>query len=307
MNSPLASIVFPTRNRRDILLEAIAAAFAQSVPVEILVLDDGSTDGSAEAVAERFPGKVAYHRIAEGRGPAFQRNRGVELARTAVVFALDDDSILSSTLTVEQTLREFDYPRVGAVGIPFVDVRKANHEVQQRAPDAAHVWVEHAFVGAAHAVRRDVFLAVGGYREELFYMGEEGDLTLRMLAKGWVTRLGLADPIEHHESPNRVTARANFYGRRNDVLFAWHNVPWPYLPFHMAGTLINGLKTAATEAEHPWRMAAGLLSGLSGCHRSVSVREPVSKEIYLLSRKLKKGGALPLDQIAAHLPSISLG
>ena len=82
--------------------------------------------------------------------------------------------------------------------------------------------VVHAFVGAAHAVRRDVFLKVGGYREHFFFMGEEGDLCLRMMQAGYVTRLGRADPIYHLESSRRDLSRAGFSGRRNDILFAWH-------------------------------------------------------------------------------------
>ncbi len=292
---PVATVVFPTRNRREVLLTAIAAAYAQTVPVEVLVMDDGSTDGSAEAVQERFP-TVRYHQLAAGRGPAFQRNRGIELAGAPFVFPLDDDAVLVSPRTVEQTVAEFDFPCVGAVGVPYVNVR-VDGVIRQRAPDDGKVWVADTFVGAAHAVRRADFLAVGGFREHLFYMGEEGDLTLRMLAAGRVTRVGRADPIAHHESPHRVTARANYYGRRNDVLFALHNVPARELSVHLAGTLLNGLMAAA-RAEHPARMIAGLMAGIwEGVRRWPRERRPVGREIYRLHRCLKKGGALPLGEI----------
>jgi len=140
--------------------------------------------------------------------------------------------------------------------------------VRQRASRSAGVEVIDTFVGAAHAIRRDVFLNTGGYDERLFYMGEEADLCLRMLACGYVVRSGCADPIEHHESPNRSFARANFYGRRNDVLFACHNVPMPYLPLHLSGTIFNGVRTAMTHAEHPGQMLLGTLQGCVDCFRS---------------------------------------
>ncbi len=307
MSTPAASIVFPTRNRRDILLEAVAAALAQTVPVEVLVLDDGSTDGSAQAVAERFGDRVTYHSLAAGRGPAFQRNRGIELAKASIIFPLDDDSVMTSSRTVEQTLAEFNHPRIGAVGIPFINVRSHDQKVHQQAPDSEHIWVEHAFVGASHAIRKDVFLAVNGYREHLFYMGEEGDLTLRMLAKGWITRLGSADRIEHHESTNRVTARADFCGRRNDVLFVFHNVPAANVPIHLAGTLYNGVVTAVG-SRHPLRQGMGLATGiLQGLHQSLTGgRRPLSREIYRLHRSLKKNGMRTLEEIEMKLPPLPL-
>jgi len=99
-----------------------------------------------------------------------------------------------SPRTIEQTLAEFDDPRIAAVGIPFINVRKGS-VIHQQAPDTNDRWICEAYVGASHALRRDVFLAAGGYREDFFYMGEEGDLCVRLLDKGYVVRLGRAAPI----------------------------------------------------------------------------------------------------------------
>lgn len=302
MNAPLASVVIPTRNRREILRENLRAVSTQTVPIEIIVLDDGSTDGTPEMIRAEFP-QVRYVRFDELRGPAFTRNRGCEMATAPIIFPIDDDAVMASPHTVDQTLAEFDHPRVGAIGMPYINVRVDQH-VRQRAPDNAHIWVEHTFTGAAHAVRRDAFLAVGGYREHFFYMGEEGDLTLRMLSAGFVTRLGQADALEHHESPNRVTARANYYGRRNDVRFAWHNVPMPWFLAHFTATLINGMRAACTGADYPARMLAGTLSGSLDCVRLWRERKPVAAAIYLLHRHLKKRGPVPLEKIEEILPPL---
>ena len=304
MNAPLASVVIPTRNRREILRENLLAAGRQTVPVEIVVVDDGSTDGTPEMMRSEFP-HVRYERFAGApHGPSFIRNHLSRLASAPILFPIDDDAVMVSPHTVEQTLAEFDGPRIGAVGIPFVNIR-VGPQILQCAPDDAQPWVQHTFTGAAHAVRRDVFLAVGGYREHLFYMGEEGDLTLRMLARGWVTRLGRADPIEHHESPHRVTARADFFGRRNDVLFALHNVPATDLLVHLGGTLINGIR-AAIGSQYPFRQCAGLAVGLwqGGRHWTSGGRQPVTRTIYKLHRSLKKSGAKPLTQIERALPPL---
>jgi hypothetical protein len=98
-----------------------------------------------------------------------------------VIFSLDDDAVFSSPFVVEQTLRDFLHPRIGAVAIPYIEPHKANKEMQ-RAPTREDVWIAASYIGTAHAVRRDVFLALGGYREHLVHQGEEGDFCLRMLA-----------------------------------------------------------------------------------------------------------------------------
>ena len=293
---PAASVVIPTRSRRELLRETIAAALRQTVPVEVIVVDDGSTDGTREMVAEEFP-QVRYHRFEGPNGPAFIRNRGSEMARAPILFPIDDDAVMVSPETVARTLEDFADPRVGAVGIPYINVSRSD-TVNQHPPAGKNppVLVE-AYVGASHAVRRELFLKLGGYREHLFYMGEEGDYCIRMLAAGFFVRLGSAPPIHHHESVQRATWRMDYYGRRNDVLFAWYNVPTVDLPLHLTGTVFNGLRAAAGGAQHPMKMISGTMAGLAGIVRHWKDRRPVPRDVYRVSRRLKKGGAISLDEL----------
>jgi len=298
---PVASAVIPTCNRVDELRALIDSLLNQTIPIEILIMDDGRSEDTRGMLAQEFP-NVRHYQIDSGRGPAFQRNRGIELARSNFVFPVDDDTFFTSASTVEQTLSEFDHPRVGAVGIPFINARQ-DDVVRQRAPDGMSIYAVHAFVGAAHAIRRDLFLKLGGYRDHFYYMGEEGDLCLRMLAAGYITRMGRADSIHHLESPSRDTALADHYGRRNDVLFVWHNVPMRFLPFHLAATTWNGLRTAL-RADNRLRMILGIAEGYTGCLSNWRERAPVSHQIYRLHRRLKKNGSLPLEELEMFLPSL---
>lgn len=298
--APAASLVLATRNRQEELRALLLSAQEQSVPLEIIVMDDGSSDGTGEMVRQQFP-EVRFYQLASARGPAFQRNRGTELASCNIVFSLDDDALFISSHTVAQTLEEFDHPRIGAVGIPFINVQQ-DRVVRQRASSSG-IQVIDAFVGAAHAVRRDVFLQVGGYREHFFYMGEEGDLCLRMMNAGYVTRLGSADPVHHLESFRRNLSRADLSGRRNDILFCWHNVPMPYFPLHLLGTTMNGL-AFGLRAGRFWRMLEGMTSGYANSFRRWKERRPVSSEIYRLHRSIKKHGPRLLPEIQQRLPEL---
>src|SRR4051794_38270064 len=183
---PSATIVITTKNRKEDLRRAIQSCLDQTVGLEVLVMDDGSTDGTPEAVRTEFPG-VTLHRSEESTGYIVKRNLAARLASCPIVFSLDDDATFSTPRTVEQTLAEFDHPRIGAVSIPRVDVNFPGAIGQPPAPDG-RVNVVGSFIGCAHALRRELFLRLGGYREYLFHQGEESEYCARMLAVGYVTR-----------------------------------------------------------------------------------------------------------------------
>lgn len=91
--APDLSVVIPTWNRSADALGAVESALAQTgVTVEVVVVDDGSTDGTAEALAQRFGGdaRVRVLRQANG-GTARARNAGVAAARAPAIGLLDSD------------------------------------------------------------------------------------------------------------------------------------------------------------------------------------------------------------------------
>ncbi len=90
-NSPLFSVVIPTYNRRAILHEAIDSVLNQGVPVEVIVIDDGSTDDTA-ALISRYDERVRYF-WQPNQGIAVARNAGMAKARGEFVSLLDSDDI----------------------------------------------------------------------------------------------------------------------------------------------------------------------------------------------------------------------
>jgi GT2 family glycosyltransferase len=172
----------------------------------------------------------------------------------------------------------------------------------QRAPDLEEVWITDSFIGTAHALRRDIFLKLGGYREDLIHQGEESDYCIRLLEAGFCVRLGNADPVCHFESPRRDFRRMDFFGGRNNILFAWYNVPWPHLPLHLAATTINGFRTGLRN-RRLLRKVYGIAAGYRDCLVSFQKRSPVSVPVYRLSRRLKKRGPATLQSAEALLAS----
>jgi GT2 family glycosyltransferase len=295
-----ATVVITTRNRVQELRSAIASALAQSGNPEVIVIDDGSSDRTADVVRQQFP-SVRFVRSEHSLGYIVQRNRGARLASGEFVFSLDDDAIFSTPDVVAKTMQDFENERIGAVAIPYIEPHKTNRVLQQP-PDNIDVWVTNTFVGTAHAVRREIFLALGGYRESLFHQGEESDFCVRMLAAGYVVRRGRSAIIEHYESSHRDFRRVDMYGRRNNLLFGWHNAPSLLLPLVLVATSLHGIRHGL-RVRRVKPMVAGLFAGYCAIWRERANRAPVPWPVFVLYRDLVNRGAIPLEDILGRLPS----
>jgi len=290
MTNPAATVVITTKNRRDDLRRALDSVMAQrGAAIETIVIDDGSDDGTAEMVRATFP-SVRLEPRTDSQGYIIRRNEGARLATAPVIMSIDDDATFPSPDTIAQTLAEFDSPLVGAVAIPFINVNQ-DTVVRQHAPDDGQLYEIFAYIGTAHAVRRDLFNKLGGYREYFFHQNEEMDFCIRLMDAGYIVKVGRADPIHHFESPKRVRSRMTIYGRRNDILFTMLNVPAIDLPIHLAGTSYKGM-IAAVRDGHPLWAAEGLLRGYFAALSRLTLRRPVRRDTYKHFRKLKKAPML---------------
>jgi GT2 family glycosyltransferase len=299
--APQATVAIVTKDRRDTLRDALRATLLQEGDLEVLVVDDGSSDGTADMVRAEFPG-VRVQRFDTSAGLVVRRNEAVRLARAPVVVSIDDDAVFTAPDTVLQTLRDFDHPRIAAVAIPYIDVHSGPVE-HQRAPISGEPWIGATFRGTAFAVRREEFLALGGFRELIFHQGEEADYTLRMLDAGQLVRYGRAAPIHHFESPTRSRRRMVVYGRRNEILLSFTYLPFPGNVLTAAGTVLMSITRT------PWRYhrftLEGILMGLRDSWRLRSQRRLVSWRTMVLDRRLRRAGGLPLGEVERRLPPLA--
>lgn len=285
------SVVITTKNRKSELRRALVSCRTQTQEHEVIVVDDASDDGTSEMVAQEFP-EVRLVRSEVSAGYIVQRNLAARIATGDILFSIDDDAEFSDPRVIEKTLDDLsEDPSAGAVAIPYVEPNKANAEFQ-RGPDAHSIWLTDSFIGTAHALRRELFLSLGGYREELIHQGEEGDYSIRMLDAGYHVRLGNAQPIIHHESPKRDFSRMDYYGARNSVLFAWQNVPGIGLTWHLVGTTLKCLLWSLERKRLQVRAKA-----LMDAWRSLitTPRKPVSRDTYRRFRQLRKVGPIRFE------------
>lgn len=175
------SVVIPVFNTGQFLADAIQSVLAQGEePLEIIVVDDGSTDGSAE-VAESFGSPVRVIRQANA-GHVAARNRGLQAARGEYITSLDADDLFSPDKFALQSGRLDRHPEIDIVIGQFRYFRaSADEDESERA--TAHL-DDHASVQiGTHMIRRRVFERVG-YPDETMRFADDWD---------WFTRVREAE------------------------------------------------------------------------------------------------------------------
>lgn len=253
----------------------------QDVDAEVIVLDDASEDGSAEAIAEAFP-DTRVLRSDRRLGYIAQRNRGAQEARAPVFTTFDDDAVFISRDTLRVALACFDHPRIGAVTLPTIDI-PTDMVLRNRAPDGEGVWMADTFPGAASLLRRDVYQRLGGYREELFHRGEESEYSRRMFAKGWVVRLSAAVEVHHFPSVKRRLDEDVFGQARAQALQTAWALPARAVARRAAASVGHGVRNG-----HPLQAVRGLASGARAARRTRDLREPLGQELARAHRRMER-------------------
>jgi len=205
---------------------AVVAQLAGSPGSELIVIDDGSTDGTTRWIASRPPLSAVTFVAQPNRGLSAARNRGFALARGGWVAYLDDDA-----LPAPDWLRSLASacaaapPEIAIVGGP---IRLAwPHSAPAWLPASLHEWLTclelpdgpqtsssvPLFRGANMACRQTALRAVGGFSERLGRKGasllsrEECDLATRLAALGFASRYEPAPWIWHRVHPARLHRR----------------------------------------------------------------------------------------------------
>ena len=233
-SEPRVSVVVLTHNRRDQVLETVRRLRELPERPALIVVDNASGDGTADALCARFPG-IDVLRSARNLGAA-ARNLGARRARNrwaARYVAFCDDDVHWHAGALRRAADLLDaHPRV-AVLCAHVLVGEA------ALPDPTSLQMAQSpldsdglpgraiagFLAGASVMRTDAFLQTGGYRPELFIGGEEELVALDLLAAGW--RLVYAPGvIAHHlPSPLRDAPRRRHLLARNAIWIACMRYP----------------------------------------------------------------------------------
>ena len=170
---PLVSVVIPVFNGERFLRDAVESVLAQQhAPVEIIIVDDGSTDGTAD-VARSLPERVRYLHQAN-QGPAAARNRGIELAQGSLIAFADADDLWP--------IDKFELQLPCLIRDPKIDIvlGRIQQVLLSESIDGPNQAQEPAFsvnLGSA-VIRKSVFERVGLFDETMRY-SEDVDWFMR--------------------------------------------------------------------------------------------------------------------------------
>jgi GT2 family glycosyltransferase len=293
---PDVSIVIVTWNGRRYLDDCLNAVAAQrGVAAETILVDNASTDGTAEHVRARFPW-VRLVEMPENRGFAGGNNAGVRVARGRHVALLNNDTVPEPGW-LAALLRGID-ERVGFVLATSRIVFMHDPRVVDSAGDGLLRWggafKRHhggsvdsvsqsgevfGVCGAACALPRAVFDELGGFDEDFFASHEDVDLSYRARLLGYRCRYVADAVVRHHGSATlgRASAFAVFHGQRNLVWVYVKNTPGWLLVRTLPGHLLY-TAAAAVHFARAGRLGAFVrakLAALAGLPRVLRKRAAV--------------------------------
>lgn len=179
---PLVSIIIPCHNAGSYVQEAIQSALNQSYkPIEIIVVDDGSTDDSAK-IAQSFGKQVVFYQQPQS-GPGKARNYGVQQAKGEYIAFLDADDLLDPAF-IHDSLTALRSTAQGAYTYSRMQKFGKQSGLAETIPfDAGFLVRRSNFVGIGVVMPKSLFQSVGGFDEHLTAF-EDWDLWLKLLSKG---------------------------------------------------------------------------------------------------------------------------
>lgn len=198
--TPLVSVVIPTYNRSALVQLALDSVLAQTfTSLEIIVVDDGSTDGTGSALA-RYGRQICYI-PQENQGESVARNHGIKCARGEYIAFLDSDDLWHPTKLARQLVSLRENPSVGLVFCQATKIDADGRVLPGPALGAEssdmpltfeNLCRRNLFAPSTVVMRRTLLDAVGGFDPAIQY-GEDWDLWLRSVLVAQMQ--GIPEPL----------------------------------------------------------------------------------------------------------------
>ncbi len=267
------SVVVVTFNGRDLTLEGLRTlgAAAGGLAWELIVVDNGSTDGSADAVASAYPAaRVVRNPGNRGYGPA--ANQGMALATGRIVALVNNDARLPAGSLAALAAFLDGRPDVAVVGPRLVhEDGRSQHSFDtepslatellnksllrrllpsrypSRLQERTEPFEVASLVGACFVLKRDVAERLGRFDERFFYLYEETDYCLRVRRAGLKVVLDPRVAVVHLQgrTRQRVRVRAKIEQARSRFAYFRKNHPGQHVVLRIIQPLKSLLETVA--------------------------------------------------------------
>jgi glycosyltransferase involved in cell wall biosynthesis len=210
MKKPLVSVIIPTYNSADYIEEALQSVFEQTFQdFEIIVIDDGSTDGTVE-VLRKYGDRISYI-FQENNGPSSARNRGIRAARGEYIAFLDADDLWVSTKLEKQVSLFLQRKGLGMVttgACSFDEKGVYGYSADKRktlmvGDIARNIFLRSNIGTPTVMVRKEIFDSIGFFEENI-RQSEDDNMWIRIAAHYDVELIDEA-LIKVRNHPQRMT------------------------------------------------------------------------------------------------------
>jgi len=185
-NQPLVSVIIPTYNKSQYLREAIKSVLNQTYKnIEVIVVDDGSTDNTKEIVESFNDSRIIYI-FQENKGPAIARSTGIKKAQGEYIAFLDSDDLWLK----EKLKRQLDFmeknSEVGLMGTGCYEITDKGKIIGKKIFPIKNKILQkdlikyNPFIQSSVMAKKEVFDKVGLWYDEKFRESEDYELWLRI-------------------------------------------------------------------------------------------------------------------------------
>jgi GT2 family glycosyltransferase len=295
---PLVSVVSLAYNRRENVLELMEALRGQDYAnLEVILVDNDSQDGTADAVEATYP-DVKVLCCPENHGMVAY-NFGLAEARGKYILVMDDDGLPASPDWVSQIVARFEAnPRLGAVActIRMRDTGQVGYDNPQFLPegDPAEGLACAAYNGTGAGLRAAALRQVGSYPFHFFRTFLEFHLCTRLIEAGWQVRYFPDLEVWHSRASGSTNRPVTYYGLRNYFWYVWTFYPWPQMLKETFRYLGYCTKLVVRRELSLALLIKAWLQACAGWPRISSGRRPVSRETLAYLHRIRKNGSGPL-------------
>lgn len=288
------SLLIHNFNRASVLDKCLRSLADQTYrPMEVVLLDAGSTDGSLaliEQAAREMRSKGMEVRIVpcEPMGVPASRNLAARHATGDLLCAIDNDAAFVDPDCVKRAAGFFDAGVNGRLALVSFRVLSGDSGdidpfswVFRRSPEiwSTRTFETFTFAGTGFCVRKDAYWEVEGFWEHLKYSREEEEMALGLVDRGWRLIYSPDVTIRHYFDPRgrmSVTDR-RFTELRNGILIFYRRFPVPVALFTILGRICTmSLKMAIRQRQSPAKLFPAVGEALRQWQNDNLERKPVS-------------------------------
>jgi len=256
MSNKNIDVIILSWDRAEDTKKAIISALEQKrVIVNIYVVDQGSKPECISDI-EQFIGQfdnVYLKKNEFNTGVPGGRNQASSMGNGNFIVSLDNDAEFLSDLELFKVIEAFEFRHNTAV-IAFNIKRfgtDKNDETSWSYGKSSSEWANKnflttRFVGAGHAIKRDLFEKVRGYDDKLFFLHEEVDLSRRFINLGhqieYITNIGVGHKVSNENRVSWNTGRWIFHARNKTYLNLKMRMPIVNFIFHTLLLQVDGIK-----------------------------------------------------------------